>query len=217
MLTREQRQTWADTNRSRYTEWLHRVYDSPYSPQDKLEFALVSAHTPMSAAIAGWQATRNVWTIAELTVRLSANSVLAPRKKARWILELRTLRPDIQPDYKDYRREHKLPGLGYCKISFAACLIDPLGSNVLCLDTHMLWAVGCDKPASAQRHLASYEAIESTLCAEAEKLDMPPFAYQWAVWDLTRAVRQGNRPESHSFLWDTNDTAFKLPLFSSLL
>jgi hypothetical protein len=99
------------------------------------------------------------------------------------------------PDYYEYRNRVKLPGLGYSKHSFAACLIDPNGSSIICLDTHMAKCYN----VKARKLFDSpnlYKRIEAQVLREAAALDLPPFVYQWATWDWQRG-----KVEDHNFLW----------------
>ncbi len=212
------RMDFAQANRERYLDWIGNVERGPFSALDRLEFAIISAHTPMEKAIRGWLASRNAATMDEVAVALNANSVIAPFNKAAYIDRNRESGILPSPDYQQFRRDVKLPGLGYCKQSFAACLIDPFGADVLCLDVHMIHCIMADPTPSeigkAYRKLSEYEALEAPLLAEAEAVGLPAFAYQWATWDYTRCVRQGSVPESHSFLWSWDNARFQLPLFS---
>ena len=211
-----QRLAYADAHFAQYTEWCAQVGDSPYSPRDKLEWAIITAHCPFDKSVAGFLATRNILGLQPLAVALAQSGVMAAGNKAAYITQLRN--GDWQtprPDYRAHRRSNKLPGLGHCKLSFAACLIDPFGADVVCLDTHMLACYG-GQVAKCYRSLAAYEAVEDEVLAEANVVGMPPFAYQWAIWDWWRCKTKQVSPQNHSFLWRAGPTAGQLPLFSSL-
>ncbi|KKL76654.1 hypothetical protein LCGC14_2042770 [marine sediment metagenome] len=216
---------YAHHNRHRYLDWCHELELSPYSAVDKMEWAIISAHCKFSVSLAGFKATRDIEDLQALADALYANGVLAPGNKAAYILDLRDRclygeTPLPEACYQTYRREYKFRGLGHCKLSFGSCLIDPLGSNVVCLDTHILQVYLGYRPTPREINriytkLDEYEDIESFLLAEAEEVDLPPFAYQWAVWDWKRARYDLLPPSDHSFLW-RNPTQEQLPLFSSL-
>ena len=126
-------------------------------------------------------------------------------KKAWAIAQLRQSGIQLPLDgweFPAYRRGHKLLGLGYCKLSFGLALTAPLTSQVVCLDTHLCQAYGVTFSAIA-RKLDLYEAVEAQLKMEAESVGLPPFAYQWAVWDYQRghAYPTSHEPDDHSFLW----------------
>ena len=216
---------YANANRERYLDWCGEILHSPYTPLDKLEFAIISAHCNMGYAIEGWLATRGINHITPLAETLHANNVMAPGLKAGYIMHLRDMLDDGYPIphecYQEFRRAHKYPGLGHCKLSFATALIDPIGSNVVCLDTHILQVYLNTRPTTAQvnriyAHLPTYESIEGELIQEANEINLPPFAYQWATWDWKRARVDHLPPLDHSFMWRDGRTQFQLPMFSSL-
>ena len=220
-----ERQKYAQRHKERYLDWLDNVRCGPYTTLDKLEFAIISAHTPMEAAIQGWGASRNSTTMDDYANALNDNGVLAAFNKAGYVWRMREMLVDDkncpQADYREYRRTVKLPGLGWSKLSFASCLIDPFNSSIVCLDTHMLDAlvpgITEKEKAIAFRKLERYEQIESILIGEAVEVDTPLFAYQWAVWDYVRSTKTGKAAESHSFLWDGKYCRFQLPMFSGMI
>jgi hypothetical protein len=209
------RLTWAIARRDRYLDWCRRVEWGPYTTLDRLEFALISAHTPMAAAKRGFILSRDAFDVTELGETLLRGGVLAPFAKAAHIANLRDrfYAGEIpEEDYRDWRRGHKLPGLGYCKLSFGICLSDPIEANVVCLDTHVVqayWPTATARDVSRMyRRLDEYERVEAVLMAEAERAEMPPFAYQWAVWDWKRGGA-----DDHAFLWSTEPVGVQMPLF----
>jgi hypothetical protein len=216
---------YANAKAGQYLEWLQHVDESPWSAYDKIEFAIISAHTKMDNAINGWLASRNWTGLDELADTLYAHGVLAPYHKAAYIStaleQIRDGTPLPRPDFREWRRDYKLSGLGYCKASFAACLVAPFESDIVCLDTHMLQVYFDERPtaktvASVYRSLPKYEGIENHIRWEAEQVGLPPFAYQWAVWDWKRAKVDHIPPENHSFLWRGGRDTYQLPMFSSL-
>ena len=213
-------QEYAFQNRAKYTDWAEAVGDSPLTIVERLEFAVVSAHTPMVNAVAGWTAARECRSMEDVAEALYHWGVIAPYNKAAYIDQLREEQPVPVWPYRVYRRETKLPGLGFCKLSFGCCLVSPLDSDVACLDTHILQVYLGRRPAQAEvkriyRKLGEYEAIEARLAAEAEEVGLPVFPYQWAVWDWKRAKYDHLPVSNHSFLW-ANPSDFQLPLFGSL-
>jgi len=176
----------------------------------------------MAKAIAGWRATRDMGLgVVEIAEALNAAGVFAPFNKAGYIAEYRRLQPMPSMPFREYRRDTKLAGLGYCKLSFACCLIDPLNADVVCLDTHILQVYMGHRPSEREvarvyNQLSTYERIEGQLLAEAGQVGLPPFAHQWAVWDWKRARVDHKPPLDHSFLWRGGQSQCQLPLFSSL-
>ena len=163
--------------------------------------------------------------IDDIANALDTAGVLAPRHKAAYIWAARVAVEDGRPlpavDYREYREAVKWSGLGYCKLSFAACLIDPFGSDILCLDTHMLQVYLGYRPSPREvhrlyRNISDYSYIESIVVLEADEVGLPPFAYQWAVWCWKRAKIDLLPPDSHDFLWAGGRRQYQLPLFSSL-
>ena len=216
-----ERQEYAHANRQRYLDWAGGIADTPCTAGALLEFAIISAHTTMSKAVAGWRAAQEHIDVSDVADALNWAGVIAPYKKAAAVCQIRDEQPMPYYPFADYRREVKLPGLGICKLSFGCCLISPLDSDIVCLDTHILQVYMGRHPTVREvnriyAHLALYEHVEKTLVSEATEVGLPPFPYQWAVWDWKRARIDYKPPLNHSFLWqEPND--YQLPLFSSLI
>jgi hypothetical protein len=218
---------YANSHHTKYLDWCNEIDHSPFSAIDKMEWAIITAHTPFESSANGFLATRNLDELQPIANALFNAGVLAPNNKAAYILDLRDRclygeTPLPESDYREYRRTTKFAGLGYCKLSFGACLIDPLSLdiNTICLDTHILQVYLGYHPSPKEvnriyQRLDLYESIESQLLDEAAIVELPPFAYQWAVWDWKRARYDHLPPSNHSFLW-RNPTQYQLPLFSSL-
>jgi hypothetical protein len=161
-----------------------------------MEFAVLSANAPFDQAARVW--------VDSLTMTpkqaMSNNGMGLQTMKSRGVYEIRndpTHYPKPQPDYYTYRENVNHYGLGRSKLSFAATLIDPFGSDIVCLDTHMVQAFCNYIPdAGWYRSRFNYRGTENRLKQEARRIEMAPFVYQWAVWDYQRG-----KPENHSFLW----------------
>lgn len=217
---------YAERNKQRYLDWCAGVESSPFDDIDKLEFAIISAHTLFDKSIDGFLATRNLDNVTDIGNALYNTGVIAPGNKAAYIVGLRDdvleCRIDIPSlSFREYRKSHKIAGLGYCKLSFGCCLINPMESDVVCLDTHILQVYMGRRPTPNEinRHyqtLGLYVGIEDMLIGEAEQIGLPAFAYQWAVWDWKRAKVDHKPPSDHSFLWQGGQTIKQLPLFSGL-
>ncbi len=219
------RQDYAFANQDKYNDWCKAVEDSPFDAVEKLEFAIISAHTLFAKSISGFLATRGLEDMQSIGNALYHHGVTAPGNKAAYILGLRDMvlygdTPLPEPCYQEYRKAVKLPGLGYCKLSFGACLIAPFDANIVCLDTHILQLYLGYMPSRKEvaRHytkLDSYASIEGQLLSEANEVGLAPFAYQWAVWDYKRAKVDHKSPQDHSFLWQSGQTQYQMPMFSS--
>ena len=218
------RLTFAYSHRERYLDWAGQVSTGPWSVADRVEWAVISAHTPFAASVDGWRKTRGLVELEDMAEALAWAGVVGPAKKAAWCLTVRAglvsgeIPPPTAP-FAAWRKGVKIAGLGWCKQSFAACLVEPLTADIICLDTHMIQAVYERRPT--QREIGAvhannfrYAAIESRLLHEAQEIGVLPFPYQWAVWDWTRARTMRVPPSDHSFLWRGGATAQQLPLFS---
>ena len=204
------RQEYANAHRTRYEDWCGKILHSPLSNLAKMEWAILSAHTGFARSVAAFGATRTARTLDDYAEALHAVGLRGSYRRAAYVLNLRERleagEPGPEWDYKVYRRTHKLPGLSYCKLSFASNLIAPFGSNVICLDTHMLTLYLGHPPTRAERDrvwcgLDRYEILEAQAIAEADEIGLAPFPYQWAVWDWHRGLTLGLPPEPHSHLW----------------
>ncbi len=215
---------YAHANRAKYLHWIDEVDKSPYSAVDKMEWAIISAHTQFEPSLNGFKATRGLDGLDEVAQGLFEQGVLAPNNKASYIMDLRERclygeTPLPMPDYHEYRRTFKFKGLGHCKLSFGACLVDPYESDIICLDTHILQVFLGYRPDANEvnriyKNLDLYTSIESEVLSEARDCGLPPFAYQWAVWDWKRAKYDHLPPSDHSFLWRSGSNQEQLPLFS---
>ena len=205
------RTEFAAEHRQTYLDACAHIAEGPWTDLDKTEFALISAHCRFDKAVHGFHATRNTLGVVDTSEALFQAGVFCPGDKGARIAELRERVQDegLQlpgGDLHEYRREVRIRGLGYCKLSFAACLIAPMESDIICLDTHMLQAylgrrITKRDTGSIYVRLGRDEEIERALLEEAVQIGMPPFAYQWAVWDWQRG-RAGLQPANHSFLWE---------------
>lgn len=80
----------------------------------------------------------------------------------------------------------QIRGLARTKASFAVCLADPLGANVVCIDRHMVRLLTGSMPRSWPLSKRVYDACESEILALAKGHKAPPFAVQWCLWDAQR-------------------------------
>ena len=216
----ESRMVYALTRASRYMKWCEELANSPFSPLDKTEFAIISACTPMEQAIKGFLESRGAGE-STLAHRLYSSGVIAPSVKALRLLKLRDrvamqdlfVVQVLSGNYSGrlLRTSGKIEGLGFCKLSFAIALINPWGSDVVCLDVHVCREYNV-KPAWCYSKVEHYQKIEDILISEADELGLPPLVYQWAVWDRQR-VLQNRIPNDHSFLWRGGRRNYQQSLF----
>ena len=193
------RLTYAHSHRTQYLDWCQRLQDSPVTPTRRLEFAILSANTPFDQAVRVWQGVGEVEGPGAIRDVMRAEGMGLYGLKVEAIEAARANPTEYpRPDYRQYRANVKLPGLAWSKLSFAACLIDPLNSNIVCLDTHMVQEyTGVVPDGDWFKCKPWYRAIENRLRFEANGVGMPMFAYQWATWDSRRG-----RQEDHSFMWE---------------
>lgn len=198
-----ERLAYAELYSSRYAVWGRRLLRSPYSPLERLEFALLSAHARSELASKAFVATRHLYSEADIASALAGVGLLGSLRRARFMMALRTTPLAIPHagNMLTWRAQHpRLPGLGHTKLSFGLALISPFDSDVCCLDTHIAREYGADVRL-LQRSLSDYVRLESRLRGEAYRVDrMPLFLYQWAVWDYVRQRDYGLPPESHEVL-----------------
>lgn len=81
-------------------------------------------------------------------------------------------------------RLQSIRGLARTKASFAVCLADPLGAEVVCIDRHMARLLLGYNPKSIKR--ADYDRAEHEILALARGVNAPAFAVQWCLWDAQR-------------------------------
>ena len=215
--TREQRMAYVENNIETYYEFLKQVDNSNFSPRDMMEFAAISANTSMSSAIDGFLASRDRGTVEEIGEALLFWGVNAPFMKASYCRGIRELPNNLMPNTlssfrnQRYSNVNQIKGLGYAKYSFAVCPMYPYESDIVCIDTHMYQTIVGKMPnvkniyGKSKKCIRRYERIESILRGEAERLGVPAFLYQWAVWDMQRGKK-----ERHDFLWQSGRNEYPL-------
>ena len=211
--SRKQRTDYVTSNVDTYTHFLTQVQDGPFSARDKMEFAAISANTQMGGAIKGFLASRGLNTKDAIGEALHASGVNGPYVKAGYCVSIKGLDDSMIPnpniDMIAQRQEvvKDISGLGWAKYSFAASLIAPFESSIICLDTHMfqtytgLVPTNKDLYGRTKKAHSLYERLESLLIGEARSIGVAPFLFQWAVWDMQRAFKSNTPIETHDFLW----------------
>lgn len=214
--TRKQRMKYVEENIVLYNRFLDEVSRTNFSPRDLMEFAAITANASMDSAIDGFLATRNKNTVTEVAEALLFWGVNAPFMKASYVMGIRELPDDLIPNPNESmliqreRNVNNIKGLGYAKYSFAACMIAPYDSDIVCIDTHMYQTYIGVIPGSkdiygkSKRCLRRYKRIESLIRGEAERMGIPAFLYQWAVWDMQRG-----KIETHDFLWENGRSTYQ--------
>ena len=193
----DNRMEYAREHKAVYVDYCQRIASSSVSDVRRMEFAILSAHCPFDKAVAAWYGIEGAVTADEISAAIRRAGLGLTKFKTDAIVALRQ-RTDVAPtgDCRKWRDTTKVKGLGLSKASFAACLVQPLTSNVVCVDTHMFQCYEGRVPSSKDLMGKRYAAVENKILGEAEVVGMPAFAYQWAVWDYQRGTT-----EIHSFLW----------------
>ena len=221
--TKATRQGYVTQNMGMYWDFLTEIDNGPFSDIEKMAFAAISANTAMDGAIDGFIATLNKVGVTEIAEALLFWGVNAPYKKAAYVAGIREV-PDYMMPNPDMdmvqQRELYVPeiaGLGYAKYSFAACLIWPFESTIVCIDTHMYQTLTGRIPhkgvyGRSKKALSDYVELEDILRQEAAEIQAPMFLYQWAVWDLQRKISQGSPVELHDFLWSRGREHYQITM-----
>ena len=220
MSTKADRQKYVLDNLGTYSDFLNEVQFGPFSDRDKMEFAAISANTAMGGAIDGFIASRDKESVTEIGEALLFWGVNAPFAKAAYCMGIRECDASLipSPDGNMLEQREKcvphIKGLGYAKYSFAASMIAPMESDIICIDTHMYQALmngeipnGKSLYGQSKKCIELYLDLETTLRVEAFEIEVPLFLYQWAVWDLQRG-----KIETHDFLWERGRSQFQATL-----
>lgn len=222
--TPDQRQTYVSDNIGMYWDFLTEVFNGPFSALEKMVFAAISANTSMRSAIDGFLSIQDKTGVTEIGEALLFWGVNAPFNKAAFIVGIREtpdyMIPNPDADMLEQRRLYvpEIKGLGYAKYSFAAALIAPFESTIVCIDTHMYQTLTGEIPNGAKlygkskRCIAEYLRLEDILRREAAEIHTPMFLYQWATWDLQRKLSQNSPIELHDFLWTRGREHFQITM-----
>ena len=162
------------TNRERWQRWI---------------FAAASIHTGWENNVAQYEALKNIK--GEISVKEIANKIKTggmQNRKASLIANISDLtscweEPKNRTDWQAWRDYHKdnLWGIGNAKISFAAELIDPLNTNIICIDRHILDAFGQDKEKAPK--IDDYMEMEDIWLYLSSTIDIPPAISRFIYWD----------------------------------
>ena len=89
--------------------------------------------------------------------------------------------------WHDYRMRlyQDVAGLGLCKASFAAALMDPIEADVACVDTH-IQRVYLGHRAFKALNRATYLEVEDQIRRVARQYGLGTFLTQWLIWDHAR-------------------------------
>lgn len=80
-----------------------------------------------------------------------------------------------------------LKGIGLAKVSFALELCYPNNVEVVCLDIHMLRALGCNLKGykiDSKKELAEYQSAESVWLDKSKKFGTSPYITRCLYWDI---------------------------------
>jgi hypothetical protein len=194
---------YARAHRDNYLAAAHRIDPGP-EPTDaqihaRVAFAILSANTTFDRATKALGYAASVGYRCEPFV-LGAYGMVPARGDYLAAMVARNAREFLRregPDAESWtsyreRLAKETPGLARTKASFVACLLYPMESTVVCLDTHMqaiLWgATSFVKVGRAQ-----YERGEQWVREWATAWDVPMFLAQWLLWDCQRT----GAPQSH--------------------
>lgn len=173
----------------------------------RAQFAILSVHSPFRATCKAWLEYRLATALKgrPLTERQGAKVlagahaedgvVLYPHQKAVYLGALAGTLPEWhQGDDWRWELRKDVLGLGIAKASFAAAIVDPLGFDGCCVDSHMAQLFEGRVPQGAIGK-KRYLGIEAKIRRLARRHDLPTFVAQWALWDSKRG-----RVESHGVL-----------------
>lgn len=79
----------------------------------------------------------------------------------------------------------EVAGLGYAKAPFFLSLLSPVDWRVpVCTDVHIMRAVGL---GNAHPNRYNLGRAQERMQRRARRAGLPPFVYQWALWDFVRS------------------------------
>lgn len=207
-----------DLTIGRYEEYVHRLAH-PHSEEStywRIVFSILTVRTAFDATVQAYERLRENGEVprsqdilarwlAEARGERTGMTVQYPGQKARYLRAFSakwredpkqfTSNGDKSTGWRD-RLIKEVTGLARAKASFAVCLADPLGSDVICLDRHMCRLMLGYVP-TGRIPTGRYDRAERKLLTLARAYKVPPFAVQWCLWD---AVRGSIEP--HASLWE---------------
>ena len=81
-----------------------------------------------------------------------------------------------------------IKGLGQAKGPFLACLMEPLNEEVeVCLDVWMQLGLGFEH--RQRMHVGDFRLGQALIRSRALSAGLPPFVYQWKMWDELRGEK----------------------------
>ncbi len=167
----------------------------------RLVFSIISVNTAFAPNELAYRQLRQRgglpvrWrTLAEWLARVHADGrvIMYAGQKAGYLKEFQA---DFERDSSPFMpngdgsvgwrdRLQSIRGLARAKASFAVCLSDPLGADVMCIDRHMARLLLGYTPKEIKR--AEYDRAEREILALARGVNAPAFAVQWCLWDAQR-------------------------------
>ena len=174
----------------------------------RIVFAILSVHTHFSPNVKAYQMLRTrgfptnpdpdkrVAILTRWLARVKADGgqvIQFPGQKARYLDEFNerwdadpcqfTRNGETSEEWRD--RIQTIRGLARTKASFAVCLADPKGSDVICIDRHMARLLTGAIPKSGLPK-GIYTKCEDRIRSLAARRGATPFAVQWCLWDAMR-------------------------------
>jgi hypothetical protein len=87
-----------------------------------------------------------------------------------------------------WRLQQECKGLGLVKAPFLTCLLEPLAFDVrVCIDVHMVRFLGRKELKHPNKDKVAHRQMQRKLARLAQEVKLPPFVYQWCVWDWKRS------------------------------
>jgi len=87
------------------------------------------------------------------------------------------------------RLESSIRGLGPAKAPFLVSLLEPTAPDIpVCIDIWMIRLFGLQRADGLQPTVDDYRRAQRMNRNRAHRHGLPPFVYQWAVWDYVRTA-----------------------------
>ena len=182
--------------------WSDQIPTNSRQRWQKWIFAVSSIHTGWENNVAQYNALKDLngsFTQSSIAEHLRTGGM--HNRKAKVIGQICDNRAyDMLPasnnweTWRDYHRD-KLWGIGNAKISFAAELINPIKSTIICIDRHILHAFGQDKEKAPK--LDEYLEMEDIWKYLSSKVNIPPALTRFIYWDCYIQNKSNSKYWSH--------------------
>jgi len=189
-------QEWIEQRRGRYLENAIRLKHLKISARDLTAFAICTPQQSYEMAakqFKHWQKSGvvvgNLRVYRQAWLDVLGDSMFLKRKPVQF-----TGRVVTQETGQKWagRLQERVRGLGPIKAAFTTCLIEPMALDLnVCIDIHMLRFLSL--PTQDWRITQTSYTKTLVMAAQewvrvcAREWDIPPFVYQWCVWDWQRS------------------------------